>query len=587
MRSRPKSSSPLSLEKKKDYNTAFASIDLERCRRSAHHFIFNDHLGQRLVTKDEHDIVNPIKPFPDEDYLRSLLDCLLVSGKMITPREAYYALRAGHSESWLAALYNSGIVCVEKSRHVMATWLACCYCLWRAKFRPHQLIIIQSKREEDAANLVFNKEPYIARISFLESHLPDHLKSVQFPSGGCYGHLYFPNGSHIWAIPEGGDIIRSNNPSVIFSDEAAFQPEFGAAYTAAIPAMKGGGQLVAISSAEPGEFEQLIEATDPGKDERKLFIPGLSERITRGGIPVLAIDYWADPKKRPGTPEGDLWLEHELAGYPGGQFSPRWRKEMLRDWGAMGGTRLFLDWEMMQKYVVCPPFDPIGYKLYASYDHGWRNPAAYHVHGINGDGEIVTFWEFYADHVPIPQIARIIKGQSVTLPDGRHFEGNPFAGEEIIKIADPHMWAEDQPMSDNTMKAVAQLFEMEGVFFEKGERGGDTTVAEWLIGHFWADPKKPRYRITSNCPKLIWEIGQQRHKDISPRVGAYKDSPEGLIDKNNHAWDGLKMFLKLFPPTPQEMRQSKKPGSFNWWKEQAKKAAEGQEISTYHREMVG
>ena len=150
---------------------------------------------------------------------------------------------------------------VEKSRHVFATWLVLLYLHWRAKFRPHQLIIVQSKREDDAANLVFNKEPHIGRMSFVEVHLPQHLRTMQFPGGGAYGHLYHPNGSHVWAIPEGADIIRSNNPSVVFSDEAAFQPEFGNAYTAAIPAIKGGGQLIGVSSANPGEFQTLVEST--------------------------------------------------------------------------------------------------------------------------------------------------------------------------------------------------------------------------------------------------------------------------------------------------------------------------------------
>ena len=259
-RGRPASQSVVNVESKRDYNKALQSVDSERCRRSAQHFIFGDHCGMRLVTKDEHDTQDPIKAMPDHLYLRSLLDCFLVSGKIIKPVDARYALEAGHSEAWLTILYSSGIFCVEKSRHVMATWLACMYLLWRGKYRTHQLIIIQSKREEDAANLVYNKEPFIARISFLESHLPSHLKTISFTTGGSYCHLYFPNGSHIWGIPEGGDIIRSNNPSVILSDEAAFQPEFGAAYTAAIPAIKGGGQFLGISSAEPGSYQELVEA---------------------------------------------------------------------------------------------------------------------------------------------------------------------------------------------------------------------------------------------------------------------------------------------------------------------------------------
>lgn len=233
------------------------SLEAEKCRRSAHYFIFD---SEKLLTKDEHDGKNPVKPFPPTPYLKALLDALLVSGRLCSPESALHAREAGHSEEWLRALYTSGILAVEKSRQMMVTWLVCAYLLWRSKYMPHQLILVQSKREDDAANLVFNKEPFVARISFMESHLPQHLRSIQFPHGGAYGHLYFPNGSHDWAIPEGSDIIRSNSASVWFCDESAFQPEFGGAFTAALPAIKGGGQAVMVSSADPGEYQQLIEA---------------------------------------------------------------------------------------------------------------------------------------------------------------------------------------------------------------------------------------------------------------------------------------------------------------------------------------
>lgn len=318
-------------------------------------------------------------------------------------------------------------------------------------------------------------------------------------------------------------------------------------------------------------------------------IPGLSERVTSGKLGVLRLHYTADPLKRPGTPEGDIWIAEASAGYPGGVNSPRWLKEMEIEWGAMGGTRLFPKWEEWLGYgtLVIDPFEPVGYTLYGSYDHGWRNPAAYHVHGVGRDRQIVTLWEFYADHVPVSCISKIIKGENVTTPDGRHFAGNPLAGREILKIADPHLWAEDQPMADNTNKSTAYLFEQEKIFFDPGERGGDTTVAEWLLGYFWMDPRKPLYRIVRTCERLIWELGQQRHKEISAHLALTRDLPEQLVDKNNHAWDGLKMFLKKFPPPPMGKRIEQKPDTFLWWREQAKKAKEGLPLSTYHREMIG
>jgi hypothetical protein len=237
---------------------AEAVIQRERCRRSAHYFIFES----GLVTKDEHDPIDPMKPFPDDLYSRSFVDCLLLSGHRIDVEQAVYARAAGHSEPWLRTLAEVGIFLAEKSRQMRCTWLICAYCLWRAKYHPHQLILVQSKKEEDAANLVFTgKEAWFARISFMEHYLPKHLRTLTFPRGASYGRLFFPNGSQIWGIPEGGDIIRSYTPSVVFSDEAGYQSEFDKAFTAAKPAVTGGGQLVAISSAEPGSFAALVEAS--------------------------------------------------------------------------------------------------------------------------------------------------------------------------------------------------------------------------------------------------------------------------------------------------------------------------------------
>lgn len=231
-----------------------SEIAKERFRRDAHAFVFD-----AVRTKDEHDVQTPLKGFPDELPLRAVLDDYLVSGRLLKPEDARWSLEAGTPPEFLKHIYDTGIYFIEKSRHVMATWLTCAYLLWRARAYPHQLILVQSKREEDVAALVYDKEPDQARISFLEWALPEELRLAKLPAAAKYCHLYFPNGSHIWGIPEGGHIIRSHNPSVLFSDEAAFQPEFGKAYTAALPAITHGGQLIVVSSAEPSEFMHLVE----------------------------------------------------------------------------------------------------------------------------------------------------------------------------------------------------------------------------------------------------------------------------------------------------------------------------------------
>lgn len=321
-------------------------------------------------------------------------------------------------------------------------------------------------------------------------------------------------------------------------------------------------------------------------------IPGLKTRVTSSGVPVLRLHYSADPQKRPGTAVGDLWLKAASSGYPGGTKSPRWRKEQEIDYGALGGTRLFPEWEqwISRGNIVVPPFDPVGYRFYGSFDHGWRNPACYLVHAINSDGFIVTCFELYDSHVPYAYIAEVIKGKSVTVPvlgccdkhdRPRYFEGNPFGGKEVWKRADPSMWAKDQPQNDRTNKSMADLYGKEGVHFQQAERGTDTTVAEWLLGHYWAKPENPLYRIFSSCHKLIWELGQQRHKDLSAQVALNREQPEELVDKDNHGWDSLKYFLQKFPPKPEKQALPKLPGSFNWWRDTARRSSDGRAVGSY------
>ena len=185
-----------------------------------------------VTTKDEHDALNPVKRFP----------------------------WVPHHKAFFEEIQAGEIVFVPKSRQLKVTWLMCIYCLWMAKKYLHRLIYVQSKKAEDAEMLVFSggksKNWDTARISFIESHLPEWLRDHPEPSSSP-SRLVYGNGSIIQAIPQGGDMIRSKVPSLVFSDEAAFQPEFSDAYTAMLPICKQGGQLVAVSSANPSFFGQV------------------------------------------------------------------------------------------------------------------------------------------------------------------------------------------------------------------------------------------------------------------------------------------------------------------------------------------
>lgn len=313
-------------------------------------------------------------------------------------------------------------------------------------------------------------------------------------------------------------------------------------------------------------------------------IPGFTSRITTGGIGVRRWHYSSDSTKRPGTPIGDKWLAEESRAYPLGMDDPRWQKEMEIKPGAMGGQHLFPRWETWKHngYIVIGPYNPVGTRLYGSYDHGYRNPAAFHVHSVDGDGVITTVWEFYGSGVPAHQIAPIIKGHDGYDKDGVRFKGNPYGLDALSYIvADPSIWKEDIPDDKGPQKSTAKIFRDLGVTMIPGEKGGDVTVANWLHGWYWKDPEMPRYRITANCVKLIWEIGQQRFKEFSAQVALNRNQPDELIDKDNHAFDGLKYLLKKFPPPPAYLKPELKGNTFAWWRKQAIKAERGERTETY------
>lgn len=299
---------------------------------------------------------------------------------------------------------------------------------------------------------------------------------------------------------------------------------------------------------------------------------GYSTRITSGGIGVLRYHYSADSNKRPGTPDGDQWIAEESKAYPQGMDDPRWKKEMEIQYGAMGGQFLFPRWEAWKTNgaIVIPTYDPIDCRLYGSYDHGWRNPSSFLVHAVDRTGDIVTLWEFYGSLVPAHQIAQIIKGYPGYGEDGTKYEGCPFPLQDLAFIvADPEIWKEDKPQLTGPNKSTAKIFRDLGVPLIQGDRGGDITVANWLHGYYWKDPLRPRYRILSSCPKLIWEIGQQRHKEFSAQVALKRSQPEELVDKDNHAWDALKYFIKKFPPPASATNPAHQPGTFAWARKQA------------------
>ena len=68
---------------------------------------------------------------------------------------------------------------------------------------------------------------------------------------------------------------------------------------------------------------------------------GLSKRTTKLGFNILRLHYSCDSDKDPSTPIGKRWYEEARRGMSDARF----RQEYELDYGALGGQRVFPDFE--------------------------------------------------------------------------------------------------------------------------------------------------------------------------------------------------------------------------------------------------
>lgn len=214
-------------------------LEMERCRRNPVYWI-----ERYAYTVDEHrrtDNERPLihaEPFIDPGTLLPMRD---LDG---SPDD--YLL-------YIASLWwNHDLLAVPKSRQLRMTHLMVNLHGWLAMFYPGQRIAIQSKKEEDADATL---QRLVRSFEIMRREWP----AMPWPRMRYkYANGIFEHGSIIKAVAQGPDVVRQYTFSAIFSDEMAFQLDAEDAYTAAIPTIEGGGKFTAVSTANPGFFEELV-----------------------------------------------------------------------------------------------------------------------------------------------------------------------------------------------------------------------------------------------------------------------------------------------------------------------------------------
>lgn len=151
------------------------------------------------------------------------------------------------------------IVC--KARQLGLSWLSLCYILWIMLFRPVAAILLFSKRDDEAMEL-------LRRLKGIYLHLPSYLRTERVTASSLHD-WELSNGSRATAFATTGG--RSYTASMVLMDEADFIPNLSDVLAAVQPTIDAGGQMIMISTVDKTKpestFKQMFRAAKEGLTE--------------------------------------------------------------------------------------------------------------------------------------------------------------------------------------------------------------------------------------------------------------------------------------------------------------------------------
>lgn len=149
---------------------------------------------------------------------------------------------------------------ILKARQLGISWLVCAYALWLCLFQPGRTVIVFSKGQLEADEL-------LRRILVMYERLPDWMRATNPLVKQNTGELRFQNGSAVLSLPATKNAGRTFTASLVIIDEFAFLAWPQELYTAIKPTIDDGGQLIVLSTAngESGLFYDLWQAAVKGE----------------------------------------------------------------------------------------------------------------------------------------------------------------------------------------------------------------------------------------------------------------------------------------------------------------------------------
>lgn len=179
-----------------------------------------------------------------------------------------FELRDAQRETLRTVMANQKVI-ILKARQIGFSTLFANYVLWRAMFRPDQLIIILSRRGDDATD-------FLSKAKTAYDHLPEWMRGRLPNTRDHMQIMEFPNGSRIESFPSKDNPARGRSASLIIVDEWAFLENPEEAWASIEPIADIGGDIVGLSTANgSGDFfhQMWIKARTGASSFVPIFFP--------------------------------------------------------------------------------------------------------------------------------------------------------------------------------------------------------------------------------------------------------------------------------------------------------------------------
>lgn len=437
-------------------------------------------------------------------------------------RFVLYTYQVHVAHALLTSITQGGVVHMEKSRDMGASWLVMALFTWLALFKESFQALVGSRVEDLVDN--YTVDSLFGKIDYLLEKLPPWMIPHYAPKTDRRLLRIGIGDSLITGESANRSFGRGPRKNVVYLDEFAFWDHDSNVWAS-------------VSQTSPCRIVTSTPFGDNNVFARMRSLEGIHRiRLHWKLHPTKDETWYQNQCKELTEQEIAQELDIDYQASAGGVALPR-----LHD----NESRIVMSTPALAHTLGTPSS-----KYYAGLDWGFgnRNATALNVYMVTR-----------LQSLPVPLVTCVWEtyGTMDAVEFKRRYLQCPYLSMLEAVYCDPSMFYYNQS-GDNGVTSVAYILrDKYGITTLRPGKRGDAAAIETLnsmiVDH--------RFHIYDCCPELLRELKGLRYETSSSRMANKRNEPERLVDKDNHCYDALKYLLNSIIPLPEiSLEQSTKKG---------------------------